>query len=565
MLTIASCQTAKVPVNSKISTPALKGNDLKNYNYLLSEAIKQKVLGNYGQSIVYFKQCLDINPESDAAMFELSTIYTFAGDYPEALKYARMAASADTDNLWYQLQMASLYHTMGLNDRNILIYENIVKKYPEKLDLLFQLGKIYSEENMNGKAIQVFNQLQDKVGFQESISLAKIEIYRRTGKTQFAENEIQNLLKGYPDNVNYQILLAELFFELGENEKAEKKYKELLLNYAKDDKIYISMIRFYQQNEDYDEMIKLLDSVLLNDYSGIEAKFKIIVSLISDPEILPEIEKSLKESLEAFKEKYSKDIRILALMGDFYVKTNQYELALGQFKAYLSVDIGNYLVWEQLLFLLNILEETDDLYIYSSRAIRLYPKSAIVYFFNGIACTQQEKNSEAIQVLRKGLNLVEKNNALLTQFYSLLGEAYKNIEKYEESDNAFESALNIESRNLIVLNNFSYYLSLRGVNLKKALKMSKICIETEPGNSTYLDTYGWVLFKMKKYTSSEKYLKRALENVSNPSAEILDHYGDVSAKLKKYERAVEYWKKALKAGGKEREIVEKIENASKKK
>ena len=116
-----------------------------------------------------------------------------------------------------------------------------------------------------------------------------------------------------------------------------------------------------------------------------------------------------------------------------------------------------------------------------------------------------------------------------------------------------------------MLNNFSYYLSLRGVNLKKALKMSKICIETEPGNSTYLDTYGWVLFKMKKYTSSEKYLKRALENVSNPSAEILDHYGDVSAKLKKYERAVEYWKKALKAGGKEREIVEKIENASKKK
>ena len=562
---IVSCQTTKVTTDTEISEKELKGNDLKNYNYLLSEAIKQKVVGNYGQAIVYFKQCLDINPLSDAAMFELSSIYLYARDYPVALRYARRAYITDGDNLWYQLQLASLYDAMEINDSSIIIYEDIVKKHPEKLDLMFRLGNMYSEEKLYDKAINVYDKLEKSVGFQESVSIARVDIYRKAGDNESAENELLRVLELVPDNVSYQILLAELYYEKGENEKAGEKYKELLDNFPEDDRINLSIIRYHMINGEYEEMIRVVDSVILGDNSGMEVKFNLVVSMISDPELLKNIQKLLVESLTVFKKQYSEDIRIFALLGDFYVKTGEYKLASKQFEEYIAFDNGNYLVWEQLLFLLNILEETEDLYMYSNNAIKLYPEAPILYFFNGLACTEQGNNAETIKILLRGLGFIEGNNDLLVQFYSLLGEAYKNNEQFENSNKSFEDALKIDPGNLIVLNNYSYYLSLRGENLKKALEMSKICIKSEPLNGTYLDTYGWVLYSLKKYSSAEKYLRKAIENESSPSEEILRHYGDVNEKLKRFDLAVEYWKKALKAGGDEQELMSKINNVKKRK
>lgn len=562
---IVSCQTTKVTYDTDSNEKELKGNDLKNYNYLLSEAIKQKVVGNYGQAIIYFKQCLDINPLSDAAMFELSSIYLYARDYPVALIYARRAYITDSDNLWYQLQLASLYDAMEINDSSILIYEDIVKKHPEKLDLMFRLGNMYSEEKLYDKAINVYDKLEKSVGFQELVSIARVDIYRKAGDNENAENELLRVLEMVPDNVSYQILLAELYYEKGENEKARKKYKELLNNFPEDDRISLSIIRYHMVNEEYEEMMRVVDSVILGDNSGMEVKFNLVVSMISDQKLLNNIQKLMVESLNVFQKQYSEDIRILALLGDFYVKTGEYKLASKQFKEYIAFDKGNYLVWEQLLFLLNILEETDDLYIYSNNAIKIYPEAPILYFFNGLACTEQGNNDETIKILLRGLGFIEGNNDLLVQFYSLLGEAYKNNEQFENSNKSFEDALKIDPGNLIVLNNYSYYLSLRSENLKKALEMSKICIESEPLNGTYLDTYGWVLYSLKKYNSAEKYLRKAIENETSPSEEILRHYGDVNEKLKRFDLAVEYWKKALKAGGNEQEIMSKINNVKKTK
>ena len=559
-----SCKTTTLTSKPEVHESKLRGTDFRNYNYLLSEAIKHKVLGNYGQAIVYFKQCLEINPLSDAALFELSSIYLYARDYPLALEYARKATAADGDNLWYQLQLASLYSIQEINDSSILIYENLVKKHPEKLDLMFQLGNMYAKDKTYDKALDVYNKLERNVGFQESVSIARIDIYKQTGQIKRAEEELYMVLSLFPDNVDYQILLAELFYEQGENEKAGKKYKKLLIDFPGIDKVYLSIIRFQMVNQEYSEMIRMVDSVILGNNSEMEIKFNLVVSLISDQELLPMIKEELSISLIEFQKQYSEDIRILALLGDFYVKTGEYELAAHKFKEYIKYDIQNYLVWEQLLFLLNILEETDDLYIFSNKAIEYFPGAPILYFFNGLACTELGKNNETIDILIKGLGFVENNNSLLVQYYSLLGEAYKNNKQYEKSDLAFEDALAIDPGNLMVLNNYSYYLSLRGDKLKKALKMSKICIDMEPANSTYLDTYAWVLYNMRKYASSEKFLRKAIDNNTNPGAEILEHYGDVNEKLNKPELAVEYWRKAVDAGGDEEKLLKKIKNVGSK-
>ena len=66
------------------------------------------------------------------------------------------------------------------------------------------------------------------------------------------------------------------------------------------------------------------------------------------------------------------------------------------------------------------------------------------------------------------------------------------------ADQNFELIISKDSLNYYVLNNYSYYLSLDKFKLNTALKLSYIAIRDNPTNPSYLDTYGWILFKMKK-------------------------------------------------------------------
>ena len=81
------------------------------------------------------------------------------------------------------------------------------------------------------------------------------------------------------------------------------------------------------------------------------------------------------------------------------------------------------------------------------------------------------------------------------------------------------------NKNVVVLNNYSYFLSLEKKDLKKAERMSAQCIKLEPDNATYLDTYAWIFFVQGNYTLAKIYIESALEKDKTKSAELVDHYG----------------------------------------
>ena len=94
--------------------------------------------------------------------------------------------------------------------------------------------------------------------------------------------------------------------------------------------------------------------------------------------------------------------------------------------------------------------------------------------------------------------------------------------------------------------------------------MSEKCIKKEPENATYLDTYAWILYKMKNYNKAREYIERAVKNNKDNSSEIIEHYGDILMVFEDEEGALIQWKKAQKLGKTDLEIKEKIEKAEKK-
>ena len=558
---ISGCNKQTVPAKSIKEDTALTGKDFQNYNYIFSEALKQKILKNFPKAIIYYEECLTINPGSDAAMYELSNLYSIVGKFEESLMYGKKAVKADPENIWYLLNLANLYQALNKSDSSLLVYKKIHSRYPGRTDIYMQLGNLYADNRDYKKALKIYDEIEEKYGKKNEISLIRIEIYERTNKTEKAEKEILYLTKNYPDEIKYLIMAAEFYYGNGDFEKADDYYKLAEINNPADPAIKLSMLGFYRKKNEYKNFFNVLDSLISGNEVGIDKKLQILNSLITDGREIDANKSKIENVIKVLQNNSPDEIRIYILKGDFYSNLNEYKEALLEYKNYLRNERGNYYVWQQVLYLENMSESYHDLYDDSKIATELFQQSPVFYFFYGVSCIQLKKNEKAIKVFKLGMPYVGENRALKLQYYSLLGEAYKNIREYDLSDKSFENALKIDKNNLIVLNNYAYYLSLRNDMLDKALKMSRKTIEAEKENSTYLDTYGWIFYKMENYIEAEKYLKKAIEFNKEPSAEILEHYGDVLLKVQKRGEAIVYWKKAMNAGGNKELLSKKIKNS----
>ena len=181
--------------------------------------------------------------------------------------------------------------------------------------------------------------------------------------------------------------------------------------------------------------------------------------------------------------------------------------------------------------------------------MELFPESPEYYFYLGIAYYQQQKYQEALNTYYAGLNIIPKENLpLKSDFYGQIGDIYYQMGQLDQAYKAYDEALKYNDKNVVVLNNYSYFLSLEKKDLKKAERMSALCIMLEPDNATYLDTYAWSFFVQGNYTLAKIYIESALEKDKTKSAELVDHYGDILFINGDKSNAVEHWINAKENG-----------------
>jgi tetratricopeptide (TPR) repeat protein len=141
-----------------------------------------------------------------------------------------------------------------------------------------------------------------------------------------------------------------------------------------------------------------------------------------------------------------------------------------------------------------------------------------------------------------------------------MGDAYHSKGLYKQSDACFDKVLTVNPMEEHVLNNYSYYLSLRRDRLDKAALMSKKLVDKFPTNGTYLDTYAWVLFQRGEYIESLVYIEKALKDEKQNSSTVWEHYGDALFKNGRVDEAVKAWKTANSLDGASNKLDKKIEN-----
>jgi Tfp pilus assembly protein PilF len=126
----------------------------------------------------------------------------------------------------------------------------------------------------------------------------------------------------------------------------------------------------------------------------------------------------------------------------------------------------------------------------------------------------------------------------------MLGAIFERQKKYDQAEEEFRKALQVNPRNAPVLNYYGYMLADRGIRLDEATALIKRAVAEESTNGAYLDSLGWAYYKQNKLAEAEENLRKAAERTGHDPT-VLDHLGDVYYKLGHADRAAAVWEKAL--------------------
>jgi tetratricopeptide (TPR) repeat protein len=195
----------------------------------------------------------------------------------------------------------------------------------------------------------------------------------------------------------------------------------------------------------------------------------------------------------------------------------------------------------------------------SDEALELYPLSPEMYYFNGVSKYKLGKLDSAEEILVTGRDIIIDDPKLLSDILSILGSVYYKKNEWSEAQLSLDAALIQNPENMSALNNYAYYMAKKNTNLNQALSYAQVANELSKNNGVYLDTYGFVLFRLKRYSDAEKAFKLAFDLLPD-DAEVAEHYGDCLAVVDKIEEAMKYWQIALQLGSSSNNLKLKIES-----
>ena len=561
ILYFTSCGRKMYP--SKDSGKEGNNYDAAAFNYVYVEALKQKLMGNSGDALNALEQCIKINPQNDAAYYQMAQIVIANGDLKHGKQYAARALSIDQENIWYLTMLAGLYYQDKNLDSAIIYYEKAVKYFPEKENLQLTLGNLYSEDKKFEKANSIFDSFDKKYGVNEKSTLSSIKNLMAEGKYDDALVRTFSLLKEYPDEVLFNGLLADIYQSKGDSEKALEVYNQLLQRNPDNPQIQLSLCDLLLAEKKYDDLFLLLNTIILNSKVEHEAKISLLARLIEIPDLNKESGDKLIIAMIVLEANYKDDNIVPLLRPELMIKQNKLVDASLRLEEIIKETPDNYYAWEKLLIVYLQLKDYPKLFTVGEECATKFNRSfpAKILYANG--AIETGKYSIALDELKKAEILAADNKEFIVQVLTMRADVYYRMKDYLKAFETFEKALKTDKEDLTVINNYAYYLAEQNTNLKEAEEMARKVIEKEKGNTTFLDTYGWVLYKRGKLNEAARIMESIIANGETPDAIWYEHYGYILKKQKKCPKAIDNWNIALKLDSTKTDLIKEIENCKK--
>lgn len=533
----------------------------RRFDYFYLEAVRMRNLGKYADAYELYKHALLINPDAPEALFDMASFCNYLGSKEETQHYYEKAAELAPQNSWYQQVLGNFYYRNNQIDKAIAVYEKMAENSQEKSEIFYELLSLYTQKQDYEKCIWALNKLESLDGKSEQISMEKYRIFLKLEDKDRAFKEIEALADEYPNDYRYKVMLGDLYLDNNQPQRALGIYQGVLEVEPQNVLAQLSMVSYLEKQNKKEEATQALESLVLNPSLDDATRTSVMRKIIYNSEEAKEDSTYILNLFGQILEmpQGSADMAMLCTQYKVLKKMSKEEITTS-LRQVVKLDPSNAGARLQLMQYAFEREDFNDAIQLCQEAIEYTPDVVAFYYYQGLSYFQSDRNDEALEVFKLSIQYInsETDAELASNIYGAMGDIYHEKKMNKEAYESYDSALVFKPDNVLVLNNYAYYLALEKKDLEKAEAMSFKTIKADPKSYNELDTYAWILFLEKKYTEAKIYIEQSLKNGGESHSGIVEHAGDIFFVNGDLDKAMKYWQKADEMGADSKTLKKKI-------
>lgn len=526
-------------------------------------ALRQREKGNADSSMMLIDSCLRINPRSAVAHYMRADYFADKDSVDLAFSHLETAARLAPDNDTYQERLAQMSLGMGYFDKAIDTYERLYQAHRDRDDVVAILVRLYGRQKKYDKMLDAIRRLEEMDGQSDQLSLMRMNAYEMKGDAKGAYNTLKALADSHPNDPNFKLMLGNWLMQHKRMQEAYDIYSGVLKS-EPDNAMAQSCLYDYYNGSGQDALAKdMMNRLLFGKETPQETRVQFLRNAIQQNESTGGDSTNVVELFRKVQAVVPRDTTVAQLKAAYYTlrkfPKDSIDNALAQL---IQLQPDNADARVQLIQDKWASQDWKEIAALSEPGMLYNPDFLPFYFFTGLSRYYLKDDKGALDALRKGTAFIndQSNTAIVAEIYSIMGEIYSANDLKKEAYAAYDSCLQYDPGNIGTLNNYAYYLSVDGVDLDRAEKMSAKAIAAEPKNATYLDTYAWILYRLGRYADAKIYIDQTLKFVSDSTSSntLYEHAADIYAALGDYGSAASFCEKAVKQGGDAKALEKKI-------
>ena len=524
----------------------LRGEDEKIAENLIITAVNHYDDRQFDKAISILEEVVSLYPDNDAAHFYLGLSGFCVNDIGMAESELKKAVELDSANFWYRYRLAIVYSAAGKEELTLSMFEDLVRDFPKKYDLYYTMVELYQRLGQPEKAIETLSQIETVFGASDMIALARFDLLHSMGREEEGYEYLEDFNRRY-SSVQVLSILGDRQLSMYNDSSALALYDEALEIDPSYSPALLGKAETYRIARDYDRYFGFLYEFVENDNIHVTTKCSYLNALVraSDKLFFRSFGPQMDSLMNICGRKYPQDSTVNYMTGVYYYSKGDTGKAVDRFRANVEKWPESLSAAASYVEMLMYIRNWDTLVSESMKAADRFPGEPAFLEYASYGEFNRGNYADVISICGRILEKSPNDSSICLNAYTTIGDMYYKLGEKKKAYKSYDKALAINPDYLPVLNNYAYFLSIDGKNLKKAYAMSKKTVEEDSDNPTYLDTFGWILYLQGKALEAKPFFKNAVMLYGGKeSPVILDHYAEVLFALKEYDLAFLYWNQA---------------------
>lgn len=526
----------------------------------------QKALGNPGRALVEFQECLNMNPKSAAANYEIAGIFSQQGQADRALKYAKSAYELSPENRWYKLRYATILQDNNQSEQAMKIFKELSDDEPRNVDILFRYAGALKTAARPDEALKVYDRVEAIEGISDTLQQSRIAIYKTKNDIAGEEAALKALEHAFPENIVYSERLGDFYLRTNQPQKAMEIFNGMSTRFPQTIAPHLKLAANYaaqgQNEKAFSETVRAFE---IPAQGTLEEKIAAMNTLYpsgdNDPVLSPAKRKEADSLCHILRRVHPDKAAPYSLSGNFYYKDGKFKEAREMYHKAAALGQDEYAPWKRLMEINaklgdNAAQEKD-----AKQVMELFPIQPDAYFYLGMIQYNKKEYLKAINNLETGRDFLLDDPKKDLEIKIILVDAYRNTGKTTKADNYSESVIEKDSSNIPLIVAYCESMCAQRTKLYDASQLMLYVITKEPGVASHYELLGWIEYQMDDYRVAAQWMSKALQ-IAPTNARMNERLGDIEYKNGNKEIALAYWKKAKANGGTGQKLENKIATKS---